>query len=59
VGTGNEGCSTIVSLGFIGTGAITDAVVQGLHAAGNAGHEIHLSPGPRPAPVPLRRDTRV
>jgi pyrroline-5-carboxylate reductase len=34
----------MVSLGFIGVGAITDAVVQGLHAAGNAGHEIHLSP---------------
>ena len=34
----------MVSLGFIGAGAITDAVVQGLHAAGNAGHEIHLSP---------------
>ncbi len=34
----------MVSLGFIGGGAITDAVVQGLHAAGNAGHEIHLSP---------------
>jgi pyrroline-5-carboxylate reductase len=31
-------------LGFIGVGVITDAVVQGLHAAGNAGHEIHLSP---------------
>ena len=34
----------MVSLGFIGAGAITDAVVQGLHAAGNAGHAIHLSP---------------
>jgi pyrroline-5-carboxylate reductase len=34
----------MVSLGFIGAGAITDAVVQGLHAANNAGHEIHLSP---------------
>ena len=34
----------MLSLGFIGAGAITDAVVQGLHAAGNAGHEIHLSP---------------
>jgi pyrroline-5-carboxylate reductase len=34
----------MASLGFIGAGAITDAVVQGLHAAGHAGHEIHLSP---------------
>jgi pyrroline-5-carboxylate reductase len=34
----------MVSLGFIGTGAITDAVVQGLHAAGNMKHDIHLSP---------------
>jgi pyrroline-5-carboxylate reductase len=34
----------MVSLGFIGAGAITDAVVRGLHAANNAGHEIHLSP---------------
>ena len=34
----------MASLGFIGAGAITDAVVQGLHAAGNADHEIHLSP---------------
>jgi pyrroline-5-carboxylate reductase len=34
----------MLSLGFIGAGAITDAVVQGLHAAGNTGHEIHLSP---------------
>jgi pyrroline-5-carboxylate reductase len=34
----------MVSLGFIGTGAITDAVVQGLHAAGNTKHDIHLSP---------------
>ena len=34
----------MASLGFIGTGAITDAVVQGLHAAGNTKHEIHLSP---------------
>lgn len=34
----------MASLGFIGAGAITDAVVQGLHAAGDAGHEIHLSP---------------
>jgi pyrroline-5-carboxylate reductase len=34
----------MLSLGFIGAGAITDAVVQGLHAAGNAGHAIHLSP---------------
>jgi pyrroline-5-carboxylate reductase len=31
-------------LGFIGVGVTTDAVVQGLHAAGNAGHKIHLSP---------------
>jgi pyrroline-5-carboxylate reductase len=31
-------------LGFIGAGTITDAVVQGLHAAGNAKHDIHLSP---------------
>ena len=34
----------MVSLGFIGAGAITDAVVQGLHAAGNTKHDIHLSP---------------
>ena len=34
----------MVSLGFIGAGAITEAVVQGLHAAGNAANEIHLSP---------------
>ena len=34
----------MASLGFIGTGAITDAVVQGLHAVGNTKHEIHLSP---------------
>jgi pyrroline-5-carboxylate reductase len=32
------------SLGFIGAGAITDAVVRGVHAAGNTKHEIHLSP---------------
>jgi pyrroline-5-carboxylate reductase len=32
------------SLGFIGTGVITDAVVQGLRAVGNTKHEIHLSP---------------
>ena len=31
-------------LGFIGAGTITDAVVQGLHAAGNTKHDIHLSP---------------
>ena len=31
-------------LGFISTGTITDAVVQGLHAAGNTKHDIHLSP---------------
>jgi pyrroline-5-carboxylate reductase len=34
----------LASLGFIGAGAITDAVVQGLHAAGKTEHEIHLSP---------------
>ena len=34
----------MASLGFIGTGAITDAVVQGLNAAGNTEHDIHLSP---------------
>jgi len=34
----------MASLGFIGAGAITDAVVQGLHAAGNTKHDIHLSP---------------
>jgi pyrroline-5-carboxylate reductase len=34
----------MTSLGFIGAGAITEAVVQGLHAVGNATHEIHLSP---------------
>jgi pyrroline-5-carboxylate reductase len=34
----------MANLGFIGAGAITDAVVQGLHAAGNTDHEIHLSP---------------
>ena len=34
----------MASLGFIGAGSITDAVVQGLHAAGNARHEIRLSP---------------
>ena len=33
-----------MNLGFLGAGAITDAVVQGMHAAGNEGHEIHLSP---------------
>jgi pyrroline-5-carboxylate reductase len=31
-------------LGFIGVGAITDAVVQGLHSTGDAAHEIYLSP---------------
>jgi pyrroline-5-carboxylate reductase len=35
-------------LGFIGVGVITNAVVQALHAAGNAGHEIHLSPRSEP-----------
>jgi pyrroline-5-carboxylate reductase len=49
----------MVSLGFIGTGAITDAVVQGLHAAGNMKHDIPCPPGPRPAPVRLRRGTIV
>ena len=44
MGGGNEGRSLMLSLGFIGAGAITDAVVRGLHAAGNTGHEIHLSP---------------
>ena len=34
----------MASLGFIGAGTITDAVVQGLHAAGNTKHDIHLSP---------------
>src|ERR1700721_1891090 len=33
----------MASLGFIGAGAITDAVVQGLHAAGNTKDDIHLS----------------
>jgi pyrroline-5-carboxylate reductase len=44
MGTGNEDCSPMARLGFIGTGTITDAVVQGLHAAGNTKHDIHLSP---------------
>jgi pyrroline-5-carboxylate reductase len=34
----------MAKLGFIGAGTITDAVVQGLHAAGNTKHDIHLSP---------------
>jgi pyrroline-5-carboxylate reductase len=34
----------MASLGFIGAGTITDAVVQGLHAAGHRKHDIHLSP---------------
>jgi pyrroline-5-carboxylate reductase len=34
----------MASLGFIGTGAITDAVVQGLRAASRTEHDIHLSP---------------
>jgi pyrroline-5-carboxylate reductase len=44
MGAGNEDCSPMARLGFIGTGTITDAVVQGLHAAGNTKHDIHLSP---------------
>jgi pyrroline-5-carboxylate reductase len=44
MGAGNEDCSPMARLGFIGAGTITDAVVQGLHAAGNTKHDIHLSP---------------
>jgi pyrroline-5-carboxylate reductase len=44
MGAGNEDCSPMARLGFIGAGTITDAVVQGLHAAGNMKHDIHLSP---------------